>query len=204
MSHGECPFDKGDVLNPLNQMPPAEALQPIPDHDPDAALLGVEREDSSIPRTSTASKWSYPSERMFYNALRRKGHEPEAPDIPPMLAIHNFLNEAVWREICDWEALNDPECVLSLERFWGRFGDWTPRSWFFCKVRGAPEPFDRHDWMVRRCDGKAMRYIIDYYPSGEGHSVFNCDIRPALDSFEAINLRMKRAYLKLKNYLFEK
>lgn len=202
MSHdSECPFHKVDSHN---QMPPAEVLQPVPDHDPEAALLGMEREESTIPRTSTNNSWTYPSERMFYNALRRKGHEPEAPDIPPMLAIHNFLNEAVWREICKWEELHDPQCVVSLERFWGRYGDWTPRSWFFCKVRGAPEPFDRHDWMIRRCDGNAVRYIIDYYPSYEGESVFNCDIRPAIDSLTSISLRMKRAFLNLKSYLFQK
>lgn len=191
-----CPYKRE------NQMPFEVADQSVPDHDPEAALLGQEREESSIPRTTTKSSWLYPSERMFYNALRRKGHEPDAPDIPPMLAIHNFLNEAVWQEVCKWEAINDPNCIISLERFWGSYGQWSPRSLFFTRIMNSPAPFDRHDWMIRRCDGQTVRYIIDYYPSNEGESVFNCDVRPAIDSFSALILRSKKAFIKWKNYFF--
>ena len=189
-----CPSkreNREDLVSPNNRMPPANILEIVPDHDPDAGNLGTNRQISSIPKNEPSTEegtWTYPSEIMFYNALRRKGHEPTADEIAPMLAVHNFLNEAVWEEIKKWESLHNQNCIVSLDRFWGRFGEWSPRSWFFVKVRGSPTPFDRHDWVVKRCNGESVRYIIDYYPSNEGEAIFNCDIRPAIDSFSAIKL----------------
>lgn len=56
-------------------------------------------------------------------------------------------------------------------------------------------PFDRHDWVVRRpSTNSEHRYVIDYYsaPSDpDGSPNFNLDVRPALDDFDAIRLRMK-------------
>ena len=56
-------------LDPNNMMPPANQLpakdQPFP--------LPTERQKSSIPRAGTEDNWQYPSQQMFYNALRRKG-----------------------------------------------------------------------------------------------------------------------------------
>lgn len=202
--HGLNNIDEAGTINPDNQMPYPEILESLPLHDPEAENLALHREASTIPKTSTHSTWTYPSERMFYSALRRKGHEPAAEDIPAMLTIHNFLNEAVWAEVLRWEVIKDPKCTVSLERFWGRFGEWTPRSWFFCNIMGAPLPFDRHDWVIRRCDGTSARYIIDYYPSNEGDAVFNCDVRPALDSFANAKLRMVSAFIEFKEYIFNK
>lgn len=57
-------------------------------------------------------------------------------------------------------------------------------------------PFDRHDWIVDRC-GKEVRYIIDYYDGGavkENGEFTLLDVRPALDSFEALSDRLKAAY----------
>ncbi|OMH82453.1 putative cytochrome c heme lyase [Zancudomyces culisetae] len=53
------------------------------------------------------------------------------------------------------------------------------------------KPFDRHDWYVDRC-GKEVRYVIDYYelPSEDGNPAFSLDVRPALDSFEALFSRI--------------
>ncbi len=82
-------------------------------------------------------------------------------------------------------------------------------------------PFDRHDWIVQRpvtaagaaatgADGKAqppteeqlkqgqVRYVIDYYeaPSDPDvdEAVFNLDVRPALDSLEAVRLRARKTF----------
>ena len=61
-------------------------------------------------------------------------------------------------------------------------------------------PFDRHDWIVDRC-GKDVRYIIDYYDIGDedsyksGEFVF-LDVRPAMDSVEAVLDRMRVAVLR--------
>ena len=57
-------------------------------------------------------------------------------------------------------------------------------------------PFDRHDWIVDRC-GTRLRYVIDFYTgrseSGGGTAAnnlsFYLDVRPALDSWEAIRMR---------------
>lgn len=58
-------------------------------------------------------------------------------------------------------------------------------------------PFDRHDWVVDRC-GTRIRYIIDFYT---GHSVgskedisFYIDVRPALDNWEGIKMRLHRLW----------
>ena len=62
---------------------------------------------------------------------------------------------------------------------------------------GYQLPFDRHDWIVDRC-GKEVRYVIDYYDVGEvdirDHSFAVLDVRPALDSPEALWDRMKVAW----------
>lgn len=69
-------------------------------------------------------------------------------------------------------------------------------------------PFDRHDWIVTRPISQpegsepapgprpevSTRYVIDYYSAPEdeeGNPVFVLDVRPALDSLESINLRLK-------------
>ena len=64
-------------------------------------------------------------------------------------------------------------------------------------LSGYQLPFDRHDWIVDRC-GKEVRYVIDYYDVGEvdirDHSFAVLDVRPALDSPEALWDRMKVAW----------
>lgn len=58
-------------------------------------------------------------------------------------------------------------------------------------------PFDRHDWVVER-DGRDVRYIIDYYDGGKvNHTNYQftlLDVRPALDSPQAVWDRMKVAW----------
>jgi len=58
-------------------------------------------------------------------------------------------------------------------------------------------PFDRHDWVVRRgSTGEEIRYVIDYYgapPLPDGSPVFSLDVRPALDNFSSISMRVRAA-----------
>ena len=60
-------------------------------------------------------------------------------------------------------------------------------------------PFDRHDWVVDR-DGKDVRYIIDFYqgprPTSSDQAPFSIflDVRPALDSYQAVVDRMSVYY----------
>lgn len=104
--------------------------------------LGIDREVSTIPRTSfplspgatrpdddtnggagaeshgrpllanneqetgadkTTGNWIYPSERMFFDAMKRKGHDPRAADMRTVVPIHNAVNERAWAEIKGWE-----------------------------------------------------------------------------------------------------
>lgn len=69
---------------------------------------------SSIPRSAPdeqrmrseeaqTSSWLYPSEQMFYNAMKRKGHEPRPEDMNLVVNIHNVVNEQCWIEILKWE-----------------------------------------------------------------------------------------------------
>jgi hypothetical protein len=65
---------------------------------------------------------------------------------------------------------------------------------FTCqKFRFAP-PFDRHDWIVRRPrTKKKIQYIIDYYSLRKGihgDPEFHLDVRPAMDSFGNIKVRL--------------
>lgn len=196
----ECPYAGDDVssappcpvatrMNPDTQLPFAETLQQ--DTGAAAASLSTDREASSIPRDS-ASTWLYPSPRMFHNALLRKGHDTHPKDIEAMVGVHNFLNEQVWQEILQWETAHKTICgSVTLSRFMGRPRDLSPRARFW-SLLGSPRPFDRHDWTVDRC-GRSVRYVIDYYsgPRGE-EGVFYVDVRPALDSWDALLDRTRR------------
>jgi cytochrome c heme-lyase len=86
------------LLSPSPQPPPSETPKG----------LGIDREISTIPRASPVSSsedakpansekesgvsesgnWIYPSERMFFEAMKRKGYETEAKD---MKTIGKFL-----------------------------------------------------------------------------------------------------------------
>ena len=63
--------------------------------------------------------------------------------------------------------------------------------------RSDEPPFDRHDWIVRRgSTGEEVRYVIDYYgapPLPDGSPVFSLDVRPALDNFSSISMRVRAA-----------
>jgi cytochrome c heme-lyase len=81
----------------------------------------VEREISTIPRASPVNKdtgpanseaesgvsesgnWIYPSEKMFFEAMKRKGHKSEAADMRTIVPIHNAVNERAWKQIKEWE-----------------------------------------------------------------------------------------------------
>lgn len=80
-----------------------------------------------------ATTWTYPSQQMFYNAMRRKGWSPREEDMPryapstrhpsrlshsassSVVAIHNTVNERAWREVLAWEAMHQ-RCVVTSAR----------------------------------------------------------------------------------------
>lgn len=85
--------------------------------------LGLDREVSTIPRASPVNNeegakpansekesgvsesgnWIYPSEKMFFDAMKRKGYASEANDMKTIVPIHNAVNERAWKEIKEWE-----------------------------------------------------------------------------------------------------
>ena len=60
---------------------------------------------------------------------------------------------------------------------------------------GYQAPFDRHDWVVERCDGENVEYVIDFY-QGKGGAAsglnFYLDVRPKLNSWEGWRMRGAR------------
>lgn len=87
--------------------------------------LSTARQVSSIPRASqpgpsacpanheaetgadvATGRWVYPSERMFFEAMRRKGTAGGAreEDMRAVVPMHNAVNERAWLEITQWEA----------------------------------------------------------------------------------------------------
>lgn len=158
-------------------------------------LLPTEREISSIPRSGADSNWIYPSQKQFYDAMKRKNWEPVAQDMLTVVPIHNQVNELAWRNILNWERTHVEESKqkcggISLTSFKGDLKKLTPRAWFKWAVLGLDKPFDRHDWVVSRC-GVEVPYVIDFY-SSDTSGVF-VDVRPKLNSWEGLKLRVSRA-----------
>lgn len=171
--------------------------------------LSVDRVTSGIPKGGTDGTWTYPSQQMFYNALKRKGKgdDVKEDDMKSIIAVHNNMNERSWMALMEWEKMHCKECENpKLLRFTGKPDDLTPKAWLKHHLFGYPKPFDRHDWTIDRC-GKQVRYVIDYYYDEERgkqddlptlrdmHSVksITFDVRPAIDTPEALYDRMRMA-----------
>ena len=85
-----------------NQMPTDLAQKPLPGQ---SMPLDTERVVSSIPmaEASESKFWIYPSEQMFFDAMRRKNWNPNEVDMKTVVPIHNAVNERAWGEILKWE-----------------------------------------------------------------------------------------------------
>ena len=138
-------------------------------HKSQKVPLNTGRVKSTIPKGGTESEssetWTYPSEQMFFNALKRKGKgsDAEEEDMVNIIAIHNNMNERTWNKLLEYEkTYHCDECPTpKLLKFIGRPHDLSIKARFKTWM-GSPIPFDRHDWTVDRC-GTQVRYIIDYY-----------------------------------------
>lgn len=116
--------------NAIDQTPPPQSAKglfsrfmtpSVPSDTPKS--LGVDREVSTIPRASPVNQdagvkpansekesgvsesgnWIYPSEKMFFEAMKRKGYSSDAKDMKTIVPIHNAVNERAWKEIKEWE-----------------------------------------------------------------------------------------------------
>jgi len=147
--------------------------------------------------SSTSGNWIYPSEQMFFEAMRRKSYSPEAADMKTIVPIHNAVNEQAWKEIKAWEAGRGSEKCggPKLVSFSGQATAMTPRARINTML-GYAAPFDRHDWIVDRC-GEHVEYVIDFYAGKDEGKVgkslnFYLDVRPKLNSFEGWRMRAMR------------
>lgn len=101
---------------------PPSAPAPASSKGKTVVALGVDREISTIPRSSLpagdgakpansegeggvseSGNWIYPSEKMFFDAMKRKGYSSDAQDMKTIVPIHNAVNERAWKEIKEWE-----------------------------------------------------------------------------------------------------
>lgn len=209
-----CALQEVNRDDPRNQMPATAQQLPWPGQK---ALLSTERISSTIPKGGTDGTWTYPSPQMFYNALARKqkADDVEENDVDAVVQVHNAINEASWAKLLEWEMRHcqgeGSSCPSGpkLSRFYGKEDQLSPKARIMHYVFGKQLPFDRHDWIIDRC-GKEVRYVIDYYhtepkPGEDSQTTdqssvlaqFEIDVRPALDSFEALTDRIMMSLIKL-------
>jgi len=194
------------------QQKPADALQTAPSSTP----LPTSRVTSTIPRApltpnintavpaanneqetgaSASGHWIYPSEKQFFDALKRKNFNARPEDMASIVPIHNAVNERAWKEILQWEAgRGGDKCGgPKLASFSGKNEQMTPRA-RINTLLGYTAPFDRHDWVVDRC-GTRVDYVIDFY-EGRNERVpgkplnFYLDVRPKLNTWEGWKMRL--------------
>jgi cytochrome c heme-lyase len=168
------------------------ALPDLPS-TPAARPANSERDTGSDKKTGN---WIYPSEQMFFNAMRRKSFDPRETDMQTIVPIHNAVNERAWYEIKQWEAGRSDACGgPKLASFSGLSTSLTPRA-RWKSLMGYQTPFDRHDWVVDRC-GQKVEYVIDFYAGKEEEGKakglsFYLDVRPKLNSVEGWKMRAAR------------
>ena len=139
---------------------------------------------------------------MFFDAMKRKSYSPKAVDMSTVVPIHNAVNERAWSEILNWErsswrlvAQNTPCGGPKLRSFSGESKRTSPRARWRSLI-GYEAPFDRHDWVVERCKGDEVEYVIDFYRGrgqgngAEGKLNFYLDVRPKLNSWEGWRMRI--------------
>ncbi|CAH0015198.1 unnamed protein product [Clonostachys rhizophaga] len=143
-----------------------------------------------------SGNWVYPSEKMFFEAMKRKGYDARTADMKTVVPIHNAVNERAWKEILEWEK---PYAEASkcggpkLESFANKMDRMTPTA-RINTVLGYTAPFDRHDWVIDRC-GTRVDYVIDFYSGradGKGGPSFYLDVRPKLNTWEGVKMRAMR------------
>jgi cytochrome c heme-lyase len=167
-------------IDPTNQMPSNPNQFP---HKSQKVPLNTSRVRSTIPKGGGTDDetWTYPSEQMFFNSLKRKGKgsDAEEGDMANIIAIHNNMNERTWNKLLEYEkTYHCDECSTpKLLKFLGRPHDLSMKARLKSTFFGYNKPFDRHDWTIDRC-GTNVRYIIDYYHDEDEEG----DIKPHLRS----------------------
>ncbi|PGH36329.1 cytochrome c heme-lyase [[Emmonsia] crescens] len=184
-----------------------------------ASHISPSNDEAETGHDTRTGNWIYPSERQFFEALLRKNTPTSATSatdlatsVASIIPIHNAVNERAWSEILNWESsapASDPgsrKCggpkLYSFRGLGVESQFLSPRAringWL-----GYQRPFDRHDWVVERCGGARVEYVIDFYQgrsSGAGLGTaannaklsFYLDVRPKLNSWEGWRMRATR------------
>lgn len=184
----------------ISTIPRADPTLPTTTPNPSSKPANHERETGA---DSRSGNWIYPSEKMFFEAMKRKNFSPQATDMATIVPIHNAVNERAWKEIKEWESRfswsrqANKDCGgPRLHSFSGDSQKLSPRA-RWNGLLGYQAPFDRHDWVVERCDGQGIEYIIDFYSGrnegkeGKGLN-FYLDVRPKLNSWQGWKMRAAR------------
>ncbi|WPH01070.1 putative cytochrome c1 heme lyase [Acrodontium crateriforme] len=175
---------------------PTSSDKPL--NDAERAAMPAANREIDTGHDAASGNWIYPSQEMFFNAMKRKGHEAEPADMNSVVPVHNAVNERAWAHIKNWEAGRGSEKCggPKLVSFAGDSKALTPRA-RWNSLMGYQTPFDRHDWVVDRC-GTRIDYVIDFYSgkdqgiAGKSLNLF-LDVRPKLNSWEGIKMRVQRA-----------
>lgn len=196
-----CPVPEHTRLTWLQKMGrPPHAMSHLEDVEeagatpfPNTHNLDTEREVLTIPRTGEGRNWVYPSQKQFFDAMKRKKWNPEALDMAAVVPIHNAVNEQAWRQIMFWErGMGGEQCGgVELTSFQGDAAKRTPRAWVRTLMGNEP-PFDRHDWTVDRC-GVEVKYVIDFYGGDTPGDVF-LDVRPSVVQWEGLKTRLWKVW----------
>lgn len=204
----ECSSDRIDQsLTPARSLPTSSTtrkmshdrvISTIPRGASGASLYPANAQNDAP--TSASGNWIYPSESQFFEAVMRKqsaSPEDVAASVSSIIPIHNAVNERAWFLIKSWEGNSSQACggpkLLSFRGLGA--GALSPKA-KLNGLMGYTSPFDRHDWVVERCDGEKVEYIIDFYKgkeeAGKSSLNFHLDVRPKLNSVEGWKMRAER------------
>ncbi|KAK7948451.1 Cytochrome c1 heme lyase [Apiospora aurea] len=193
-------LDTGREISTIPRASAIPSLTPNKDAPPSAAAATSHgrpaNQEQETGADAATGNWVYPSEKMFFEAMKRKGHDPQSADMRTVVPIHNAVNERAWAEIKKWEGpwIEGTSCGgPRLHSFSGLSTKMSPKA-RFNTLLGYQSPFDRHDWVVDRC-GKEIEYVIDFYagrPGSDSKLSFYLDVRPKLNSWDGIKMRAMR------------
>lgn len=93
--------------NPRAGLDTDRVVSSIPRSTSNPEACPVEHGASANAEIETGShasgNWVYPSEKMFFEAMQRKGYDARTADMKTVVPIHNAVNERAWKEILEWE-----------------------------------------------------------------------------------------------------
>ncbi|KAI1616608.1 cytochrome c/c1 heme-lyase [Exophiala viscosa] len=202
----QSPLPPSDIASlPQSSRPLSQdrVVSSIPRAATPESTLSTPANNESETGTSASGNWIYPSESQFFNAVMRKQTSSNPSDlissISHIIPIHNAVNERAWTLIRKWEGDSSASCGgPKLQSFKGLgSGAISPKA-RMKTFMGYTEPFDRHDWVVERCGGETVEYVIDFYQgkqeaSGNPNALnFYLDVRPKLNTFEGWKMRAER------------